>query len=153
MTDAPEYLRAGEIARLFGVSLRTVRRWIAEEALPSVKLGGARLVPRKGVHGEFVITLRLASGTDRGNDTAKRSDQGRHGPAAGRDCGDSACPRSRDGSTHLACLAILLCCFDLLNTGALFGECFCADLANTGRAARDGNSLASHERSDRADRS
>jgi excisionase family DNA binding protein len=49
MTDAPEYLRAGEIARLFGVSLRTVRRWIAEEALPSVKLGGVRLVPRKGL--------------------------------------------------------------------------------------------------------
>ncbi len=49
MTDAPEYLRAGEIARLIGVSLRTVRRWIAEEALPSVKLGGARLVPRKGL--------------------------------------------------------------------------------------------------------
>jgi excisionase family DNA binding protein len=49
MTDAPEYLRAGEIAQLAGVSLRTVRRWIAEEVLPSVKLGGARLVPRKGL--------------------------------------------------------------------------------------------------------
>ena len=36
------------------------------------------------VHGEFVITLRLASGTDRGNGTAKRSDQGRHGRAAVR---------------------------------------------------------------------
>jgi excisionase family DNA binding protein len=46
MTDAPKYLRAGEIARLFGVSLRTVRRWIAEEVLPSVKLGGVRLVGR-----------------------------------------------------------------------------------------------------------
>jgi hypothetical protein len=34
------------------------------------------------VHGEFVITLRLASGTDRGNGTAKRNDQGRHGPQA-----------------------------------------------------------------------
>ena len=31
MTDAPEYLRAGDIARLTGVSVRTVRRWIAEE--------------------------------------------------------------------------------------------------------------------------
>ena len=49
MTDAPEYLRARDIARLFGVSLRTVRRWIAEEMLPSVKLGGTRLVPRKAV--------------------------------------------------------------------------------------------------------
>jgi excisionase family DNA binding protein len=47
MTNAPEYLRAGEIARLSGVSVRTVRRWIAEEILPSVKVRGARLVPRK----------------------------------------------------------------------------------------------------------
>jgi excisionase family DNA binding protein len=46
MTDAPDFLRAGESARLFGVSLRTVRRWIAEEVLPSVKLGGARLADR-----------------------------------------------------------------------------------------------------------
>ena len=38
MTDAPEFLRAGDIARLTGVSVRTVRRWIAEETLPSVKL-------------------------------------------------------------------------------------------------------------------
>jgi putative transposase len=36
------------------------------------------------VHGEFVITLQLASGTDRGNGVAKRSDQGRHGWAAVR---------------------------------------------------------------------
>jgi hypothetical protein len=28
------------------------------------------------VGGEFIITLRLASGTDRGNGAAKRSDQG-----------------------------------------------------------------------------
>jgi excisionase family DNA binding protein len=49
MTDAREYLRAGEVARLVGVSVRTVRRWIAEEVLPSVKLGGARLVPRDGL--------------------------------------------------------------------------------------------------------
>jgi hypothetical protein len=34
------------------------------------------------VHGEFVITLRSASGTDRGNGAAKRSDQGRHGREA-----------------------------------------------------------------------
>jgi len=47
MTDAPDFLRAGEIARLAGVSVRTVRRWIAEETLPSVKLRGVRLVPRE----------------------------------------------------------------------------------------------------------
>lgn len=46
MKDAPEYLRAREIARLMGVSLRTVRRWIAEATLPSVKVRGVRLVPR-----------------------------------------------------------------------------------------------------------
>lgn len=46
MTDAPEYLRAGDIARLSGVSLRTVRRWIADRTLPSVKIGGVRLVAR-----------------------------------------------------------------------------------------------------------
>ena len=31
MTDVPEYLRAGDIARCAGVSVRTVRRWIADE--------------------------------------------------------------------------------------------------------------------------
>jgi hypothetical protein len=34
------------------------------------------------VHGEFVIRRRLASGTDRGNGAAKRSDQGRPERAA-----------------------------------------------------------------------
>src|SRR5260221_14299744 len=43
-------------------------------------LGGLEGADR--VHGEFVITLRLASGTDRGNGTARRNDQGRHGRAA-----------------------------------------------------------------------
>jgi excisionase family DNA binding protein len=47
MTDAPDFLRAGDIARVAGVSVRTVRRWIAEETLPSVKVRGVRLVPRK----------------------------------------------------------------------------------------------------------
>jgi excisionase family DNA binding protein len=49
MTDAPDFLRAGEIARLTGVSVRTVRRWIADEIVPSVKVRGARLVPRKAL--------------------------------------------------------------------------------------------------------
>jgi excisionase family DNA binding protein len=47
MTDAPDFLRAGEIARLSGASVRTVRRWTAEEILPSVKVRGMRLVSRK----------------------------------------------------------------------------------------------------------
>ena len=44
MTDGKEYLRAGDIARLTGMTVRTVRRWIADKTIPSVKLGGARLV-------------------------------------------------------------------------------------------------------------
>jgi excisionase family DNA binding protein len=44
VTDGAAYLRAGDIARLTGMSLRTVRRWISDGAIPSVKLGGARLV-------------------------------------------------------------------------------------------------------------
>jgi excisionase family DNA binding protein len=42
--DDTEYLRAAEIVALTGLSLRTVRRWIADRIIPSVKLGGARLV-------------------------------------------------------------------------------------------------------------
>ena len=41
------HLRAAEISRLLGPSTRTIRRWIADGTLPSVKLGGARLVARE----------------------------------------------------------------------------------------------------------
>jgi excisionase family DNA binding protein len=43
MSAGKQYLRAADIAELTGASVRTVRRWIAE-LLPSVKVGGARLV-------------------------------------------------------------------------------------------------------------
>ena len=46
MKDGTEYLRARDIAELMGVSVRTVRRWIADEIIPSAKLGGARLVAK-----------------------------------------------------------------------------------------------------------
>jgi excisionase family DNA binding protein len=46
MIGGTEYLRAADIARLTGMSIRTVRRWIADEIIPSTKLGGARLVAR-----------------------------------------------------------------------------------------------------------
>ena len=46
-----KYLRAADIARVTGMSIRTVRRWIEEEIIPSVKLGGARLVPRDRLGG------------------------------------------------------------------------------------------------------
>ena len=46
MNDGAKYLRAGDIARLTGVTIRTVRRWIADAIIPSTRLGGARLVPK-----------------------------------------------------------------------------------------------------------
>jgi excisionase family DNA binding protein len=46
MTDGTEYMRAADIAELTGVSVRTVRRWIADDIIPSTKLGGARLVAK-----------------------------------------------------------------------------------------------------------
>jgi excisionase family DNA binding protein len=46
VTNGTEYLRAADIARVTGMSIRTVRRWIADETIPSTKLGGARLVQK-----------------------------------------------------------------------------------------------------------
>jgi excisionase family DNA binding protein len=46
MTGESEYLRARDIARLTGVSIRTARRWIAKRILVSGKVGGARLIAR-----------------------------------------------------------------------------------------------------------
>ncbi len=46
MSAGSAYLRAGEIAQHLGVSERTIRRLIASRELPSVKIGGARLVAR-----------------------------------------------------------------------------------------------------------
>ena len=40
----PSRNRTAEIAALTGMSIRTIRRWIADETLPSIKLSGARLV-------------------------------------------------------------------------------------------------------------
>ena len=62
MTNAPEYLRARDIARLTGVSLRTARRWIANKILASGKVGGARLVAR----GELERLLSPSSKLDDG---------------------------------------------------------------------------------------
>jgi excisionase family DNA binding protein len=45
MTRRRDYLRAREIAALTGLSLRTVRRRIADQTFPSEKWGGARLIP------------------------------------------------------------------------------------------------------------
>ena len=39
MTGGSDYLRAADIVRLTGVSIRTVRRWIAGEIIPSNQCG------------------------------------------------------------------------------------------------------------------
>jgi excisionase family DNA binding protein len=45
MTERPSLLRAGELAKLFNLSERTIRRRIADGTFTTVKVGGARLVP------------------------------------------------------------------------------------------------------------
>ncbi|MGO9432385.1 helix-turn-helix domain-containing protein [Rhodoblastus sp.] len=57
MKTPREYLRAHEIARLSGVSVRTVRRWIAAETLPSTKVGGVRLVSRQALQQMLALPL------------------------------------------------------------------------------------------------
>jgi excisionase family DNA binding protein len=69
MTGGTSYLRAGDIARLTGMSLRTVRRWIADEILPSTKLGGARLVATADVD------AMLSSSLDRSCDGGKEREE------------------------------------------------------------------------------
>jgi excisionase family DNA binding protein len=46
MAEQREYLRARDIARVTGVSIRTARRWISKHVLVSGKIGGARLVAK-----------------------------------------------------------------------------------------------------------
>jgi excisionase family DNA binding protein len=58
MSGDREYLRAADVARLTGVSIRTARRWIADAIIPSTKLGGARLVARAN------LEHRLCSSSD-----------------------------------------------------------------------------------------
>jgi excisionase family DNA binding protein len=60
MTDGTEYLRAADITRLTGMSTRTVRRWIADEIIPSTKLGGARLVAKADL-GRLLAPLPTAT--------------------------------------------------------------------------------------------
>jgi excisionase family DNA binding protein len=53
MSAGTRSLRAADIAELTGASIRTVRRWIAEEVIPSTKLGGARLVTKANLERLF----------------------------------------------------------------------------------------------------
>ena len=57
----PEYLRATQIAERLGLSERTIRRLIASGVLPSVKMGGARLVAEADLR--RALSVDPASGT------------------------------------------------------------------------------------------
>jgi excisionase family DNA binding protein len=45
MTERPAFTTARALARRYGKSQRTIRRWIADGTLPSIKIGGSRLIP------------------------------------------------------------------------------------------------------------
>ena len=68
MTDGREYLRARDIAELTGVSLRTVRRWIADEIISSTRLGGARLVAKAELERLFSPTSETTDEAEEGDD-------------------------------------------------------------------------------------
>ena len=69
MSGRSEYLRAADIAALTGTSLRTVRRWIAGEVLPSIKLGGARLVQKAELERLLSpLSTTTEEGTDDGDE-------------------------------------------------------------------------------------
>jgi excisionase family DNA binding protein len=69
MTSGADYVRAADIARLTGVSIRTARRWIADQIIPSVKLGGARLVARADLERLLSPALDLVEAVgDNGSD-------------------------------------------------------------------------------------
>ena len=46
-----EYMTTGQAARALGVSLQTVKNWVAAGHLTAVRLGGRLLVPRAAIHG------------------------------------------------------------------------------------------------------
>jgi excisionase family DNA binding protein len=56
------YLRAGEIAQLLGMSERTIRRWIADEIIPSTRLGGTRLVAPRRPRAPTLLLARSTRG-------------------------------------------------------------------------------------------
>lgn len=46
MGEAPEHLKADEVAMLCRVTASTVRKWIREGVIPATKVGRAWLIPR-----------------------------------------------------------------------------------------------------------
>ena len=41
--------RPRDVGKLFGLSVRTIERWIEAGELPSVRIGGTRLVPKSAI--------------------------------------------------------------------------------------------------------
>jgi excisionase family DNA binding protein len=68
MNRGTEYLRARDISEITGVHVRTVRRWIAEEIIPSTKVGGARLVPRTALERLFSPASETTDDGEEGDD-------------------------------------------------------------------------------------
>jgi excisionase family DNA binding protein len=58
------FLRPRLVAELLDVTERTVRRWIADETLPSVKVGGARLIARATLEQQLGASLNLSEEGD-----------------------------------------------------------------------------------------
>jgi excisionase family DNA binding protein len=61
---SPAFLRPRLVAELLDVTERTVRRWIADETLPSVKVGGARLIARATLEQQLGASLNLSEEGD-----------------------------------------------------------------------------------------
>jgi excisionase family DNA binding protein len=61
---SPAFLRPRLVAKLLDVTERTVRRWIADETLPSVKVGGARLIARATLEQQLGASLNLSEEGD-----------------------------------------------------------------------------------------
>ena len=67
MNGGTEYLRARDVAEITGVSVRTVRRWIADGIIPSTRLGGARLVAKTELERLFSPTSETTDETGEGD--------------------------------------------------------------------------------------
>jgi excisionase family DNA binding protein len=67
MSSARKFIRASEIVGLTGLSLRTIRRLIKDEVVPSTKLGGARLVATADLDGLLSPLTDLAKDPDDGS--------------------------------------------------------------------------------------
>src|SRR5215470_8413419 len=95
IVDAPATADQESVGCLSLAKLQQLRQHIASSFHPlpaELSRGPGRVRQILPVHGEFVTTLRLASGTDRGNSTAKRSGQGRHGRAGSSDLSPGVLP-------------------------------------------------------------